>query len=114
MEKIFNMDKSFIKKVIILALPIVIQNFISSSLNIIDTMMIGKLGESEIAAVGIANQYFFMLNILMMGLFSGIGIFISQYFGKKDEKNIKKISRNRSCFCKYSWQRIYNICSIYS
>ena len=91
MEKIFNMDKSFIKKVIILALPIVIQNFISSSLNIIDTMMIGKLGESEIAAVGIANQYFFMLNILMMGLFSGIGIFISQYFGKKDEKNIKKL-----------------------
>ncbi|MFC4779673.1 MATE family efflux transporter [Eubacterium multiforme] len=91
MEKLFNMDKSFIKKVVILALPIVIQNFISSSLNIIDTMMIGKLGESEIAAVGIANQYFFMLNILMMGLFSGIGIFISQYFGKRDSKNIKKL-----------------------
>ncbi|MGL4570268.1 MAG: MATE family efflux transporter [Clostridium sp.] len=85
------MDKAFYKKALVIALPIVIQNFITSSLNIVDTMMIGKLGENEIAAVGIANQYFFLLNILIMGLFSGIGIFISQYFGKKDDKNIKKL-----------------------
>ncbi|MDY3206081.1 MAG: MATE family efflux transporter [Clostridium baratii] len=91
MTRFLKMDKSFYKKVGIIALPIVIQNFITSSLNIVDTMMIGKLGENEIAAVGIANQYFFLLNILIMGLFSGIGIFISQYFGKKDEKNIKKL-----------------------
>lgn len=91
MNKILSIDKSFYKKVAIIALPIVIQNFITSSLNIVDTMMIGKLGESEIAAVGIANQYFFLLSILMMGLFSGIGIFISQYFGKKDEKSIRKL-----------------------
>ncbi|MBY0755704.1 MATE family efflux transporter [Clostridium sardiniense] len=91
MNRILSMDKSFYKKALIIALPIVIQNFIMSSLNIVDTMMIGKLGESEIAAVGIANQYFFLLNILMMGLFSGIGIFVSQYFGKRDEKNIKKL-----------------------
>ncbi|MEG2108787.1 MAG: MATE family efflux transporter, partial [Clostridium sp.] len=91
MTKIFKMDKAFYKKALVIALPIVIQNFITSSLNIVDTMMIGKLGENEIAAVGIANQYFFLLNILIMGLFSGIGIFISQYFGKKDDKNIKKL-----------------------
>ena len=91
MNKILNIDKRFYKKVAIIALPIVIQNFITSSLNIVDTMMIGKLGENEIAAVGIANQYFFLLSILMMGLFSGIGIFVSQYFGKKDNENIKKL-----------------------
>ncbi|WP_438519210.1 MATE family efflux transporter [Clostridium sp.] len=91
MTRIFKMDKAFYKKALVIALPIVIQNFITSSLNIVDTMMIGKLGENEIAAVGIANQYFFLLNILIMGLFSGIGIFISQYFGKKDDKNIKKL-----------------------
>ena len=78
MTRFFKMDKSFYKKVGIIALPIVIQNFITSSLNIVDTMMIGKLGENEIAAVGIANQYFFLLNILIMGLFSGIGIFRSE------------------------------------
>ena len=91
MNKILNIDKRFYKKVTIIALPIVIQNFITSSLNIVDTMMIGKLGENEIAAVGIANQYFFLLSLLMMGLFSGIGIFVSQYFGKKDNENIKKL-----------------------
>ncbi|MGL5150615.1 MAG: MATE family efflux transporter [Clostridium sp.] len=91
MKKVFNIEKSFYKKVFIIALPIIIQNLITSSLNIVDTMMIGKLGENEIAAVGIANQYFFLLNILIMGLFSGIGIFTSQYWGKKDIKNIKRL-----------------------
>lgn len=91
MNKIFNIEKSFYKKVFIIALPIIIQNLITSSLNIVDTMMIGKLGEKEIAAVGIANQYFFLLSILLMGLFSGIGIFISQYWGKKDIKSIRKL-----------------------
>ncbi|MGL4773069.1 MAG: MATE family efflux transporter [Clostridium sp.] len=91
MTGFLNIEKSFYKKVFIIALPIIIQNLITSSLNIIDTMMIGKLGESEIAAVGIANQYFFLLNILMMGLFSGIGVFTSQYWGKKDIKNIRRL-----------------------
>ncbi|MGL5414180.1 MAG: MATE family efflux transporter [Clostridium sp.] len=86
-----EIDKKFYKKVFIIALPIVIQNLITSSLNIVDTIMIGSLGEKEIAAVGIGNQYFFLLNIIIMGLFSGIGIFISQYYGKKDEENIKRL-----------------------
>lgn len=86
-----KMEKAFLKKVFFIALPIIVQNFITSSLNIVDTMMIGKLGENEIAAVGIANQYFFLLNIIIMGLFSGIGIFISQYWGKKDTDSIKKL-----------------------
>lgn len=73
-----------------LAIPIVIQNLITSSVNMIDTVMIGKIGEVEIAAVGIANQYFFLFNLLITGLTSGAGIFISQYWGQKDESNIRK------------------------
>lgn len=86
-----KMEKAFLNKVFFIAIPIIIQNFITSSLNIIDTMMIGKLGETEIASVGIANQYFFLLNIIIMGLFSGIGIFVSQYYGKRDIKSIRKL-----------------------
>lgn len=74
-----------------LAIPIVIQNLITSSINMIDTVMIGKLGESEIAAVGIANQYFFLFNLLLIGITSGVGIFISQYWGKKDQENIRRV-----------------------
>lgn len=73
-----------------LAIPIIIQNLITSSVNMIDTVMIGKIGEVEIAAVGIANQYFFLFNLLITGLTSGAGIFISQYWGQKDETNIRK------------------------
>lgn len=91
MGNLLRGDKKFYRKVFIIALPIVIQNFITSSLNIVDTIMIGSLGEKEIAAVGIGNQYFFLMNIVMMGLFSGIGIFISQYFGKNDKESIRKL-----------------------
>lgn len=59
MGNLLRGDKKFYRKVFIIALPIVIQNFITSSLNIVDTIMIGSLGEKEIAAVGIGNQYFF-------------------------------------------------------
>jgi len=73
-----------------LAIPIVIQNLITSSINMVDTVMIGKIGEIEIAAVGIANQYFFLFNLLIVGITSGAGIFISQYWGQKDKENIQK------------------------
>ena len=64
MKAILERDKTFYKKIFVIALPIIIQNFITSSLNIVDTIMIGKLGEVEIASVGIGNQYFFLFNIL--------------------------------------------------
>lgn len=84
-------DGEFFRKMLKLALPIMIQNFISSFLNMIDTVMVGKLGETEIAAVGIANQYFFFFNMFLLGLSAGCGVFISQFWGKEDTKNIKRI-----------------------
>jgi len=87
-KDLFN-DKMFYSKLFKIALPVVIQNFIASSLNMVDTMMIGKVGEAEIAAVGIANQYFLLFSLFIIGFASGCSIFISQFWGKKDKKNIK-------------------------
>lgn len=84
-------DKVFYSKLLKIALPVVIQNFIASSLNMVDTMMIGKVGEAEIAAVGIANQYFLLFSLFITGFTSGCSIFISQFWGKRDKKSIKKI-----------------------
>ncbi|WP_129598372.1 MATE family efflux transporter [Anaerophilus nitritogenes] len=84
-------DKKFYQNLYKIALPIIIQNFIASSLNMVDTMMIGRVGEIQIAAVGIANQYFFLFNLLLIGICSGCGIFISQFWGKRDIVNIKKV-----------------------
>jgi putative MATE family efflux protein len=84
-------DGDFYRKMLQIALPIVIQNFISSFLNMIDTVMVGKLGEVEIAAVGIANQYFFFFNMFLMGLSAGCGVFIAQFWGKRDHRNIRRM-----------------------
>lgn len=83
-------DKEFYKKLFILAIPMIIQNFIVSSINMLDTVMVGALGESEIAAVGIANQYFFLYNLIIIGITTGFSIFISQYWGSKNIRDIKK------------------------
>lgn len=87
---LFN-GKEFYLQLITIALPIIIQNLITSSLNMVDTVMIGQLGEVEIAAVGIANQYFFLFNLIIIGISSGCGVFIAQFWGQGDIKNIKKI-----------------------
>lgn len=81
---------AFYSTLLKLAIPIVIQNLITSSINMVDTVMIGKIGEVEIAAVGIANQYFFLFNLLIIGITSGAGIFISQYWGQRDKENIHR------------------------
>ncbi len=84
-------DQDFYHKMLKIALPIMIQNFISSFLNMVATVMVGKLGETAIAAVGIANQYFFFYNMFLLGMSAGCGVFISQFWGRGDLKSIKKI-----------------------
>lgn len=56
----------------------------------LDTLMIGKIGEVELASVGIANQFYFLFSLAIFGISAGCGVFIAQLWGKKDEKNIKK------------------------
>ena len=89
-ENIFN-NKKFYRKMLTLAVPVMVQNLITSLLNLIDTVMVGRLGEVEIAAVGIANQYFFFFLMFMIGLCAGCSVFIAQFWGKKDIANIKRI-----------------------
>ena len=84
-------DKAFLITILTLILPIALQNLISSSLNMVDNVMIGKLGESAIAAVGLVNQYFFIFMLCLSGINAGAGIFISQFWGRKDVKNIRRM-----------------------
>ena len=58
-------NKRFYKRLLILTLPIVIQNLITTSLNMLDTLMIGNLGEVQLAAVGVANQFYFLYSCLI-------------------------------------------------
>ncbi len=84
------MQKGFYKTLFTIALPIIIQNLLQSLVNLIDTVMIGRLGEVELAAVGLGNQIFFLLTLFLFGVGSGGSIFIAQYWGKQDLKGIHK------------------------
>lgn len=90
LDYLFN-DRHFFSQMYKLALPITLQNLVLSSLNMVDTIMIGGLGETAIAGVGLANQYYFLLNLLLFGIVSGSSIFTAQFWGTKDIRNIRKV-----------------------
>lgn len=72
------------------ALPIAAQSLISSTLNLVDNLMVGSLGETELAAVGIATQLFFVHWMLMFGFTSGTATFMAQFWGAGDLPRIRK------------------------
>ena len=88
MKKVFQ-DTAFLKTLWLLAVPITLQSFITSSLNLVDNMMVGTLGEAAIASVGLANQYIFIFTLCLMGINAGASVFMSQLWGKQELKGIK-------------------------
>lgn len=83
-------NKGFYSSLITIAIPISLQALLQNLVNMIDTIMIGQLGSNEIAAVGLGNQIFFILNMILFGITSAGGVFIAQFWGKKDLKGIRK------------------------
>lgn len=84
-------EKNFYKLLISIALPIALQNLITFAVGMIDTLMLGRLGEVQLSATSISNNLFFILMILTFGLAGGSNIMISQYWGKEDVNSIHKI-----------------------
>ena len=82
---------AFYRQLFVLVLPIAIQNLISAMVNSVDVLMLGYVSQSAIAAVSLANQVMFILNIFITGLGSGIAMLVSQYWGKKDTRTIEHI-----------------------
>lgn len=84
-------NKEFIQRLLMLALPIMGQNLLISSVSFVDTLMIGMVGEVQLAAVGLANQLFFLISLFYFGVSSGAAIFVSQYWGSQDLKRMHKV-----------------------
>ena len=83
-------DKAFYNYLARLTAPIALQNLITFSLGLIDTLMVSQLGNNEMAAVKTANVPVFLLISIVFGVQSGVGILISQYWGKRDLQNISR------------------------
>jgi putative MATE family efflux protein len=84
-------DKLYFKTLLKIALPLIVQYAISAVMNFVDVIMIGQLGEASIAAVGLSNQIFFILLIILFGVGSGAAIFTAQFWGKRDIDSIRKV-----------------------
>ncbi|GHV84970.1 MATE family efflux transporter [Spirochaetia bacterium] len=83
-------DRAFYKTLFTLSVPIMLQNLINSFVNMVDTVMIGRLGTTEIAAVGLANNVFFLFTMVLFGICSGGAIFTAQFWGKRNIQGIRK------------------------
>ena len=87
----FFRDREYYRRLLNIGLPIALQQFFTSSLNMIGQVMVGQMGDIALAAVALANQIFFLLSLFLFGANSGMAIFTAQFWGKGDLKNIHRV-----------------------
>jgi putative MATE family efflux protein len=80
----------FLPALIRLALPIALQSLMMTVLNLVDTVMVGQLGEVQIGAIALGNQIFFLLMLFLFGVGSGGAVFSSQFWGRRDVHGVRK------------------------
>jgi len=93
MLKEFIGDRQFYRKLLTVTLPLVVQQLITSSVQLVDNVMVGRLGESPIASVSVVNQLFFIVILITFGIMGGAGIYSAQYYGSKDYEKLRQTFR---------------------
>ena len=88
--KLIAKDRSFYKQVARIAVPVALQGLITTGVNMMDTIMVGAVGETELSAVSLANQFITIFHIFCMGIGMGASVLVSRYYGMKDENSLKK------------------------
>ena len=90
MHSLYIKDKEFYKKVAKISIPIALQGLITTGVNMMDTVMVGAVGETELSAVSLANQFITIFHIFCMGIGMGASVLVSRYYGMKDKTALKK------------------------
>lgn len=93
MLKKFIGTKAFYKSVFALVIPIMIQNGITNFVNMLDNVMVGRVGTTQMTGVAVTNQLIFVFNLCIFGAISGAGIFGAQFYGKGDKEGIRYVFR---------------------
>ncbi|MBQ9120058.1 MAG: MATE family efflux transporter [Lachnospiraceae bacterium] len=91
--KKFIGDKAFYKMVLLIVIPIIIQNGITNFVSLLDNIMVGRIGTEQMSGVAIANQLMFVFNITIFGAISGASIFGAQFFGLGDYDGVRHAFR---------------------
>ena len=87
----FVRERTFYKSMFALAVPVILQNIVVFLTQMLDTVMLGELGDVAMTASSLANQPFFIFNMLTFGLGSGAAVLTAQYWGKKEIEPIRMI-----------------------
>ena len=98
LKKKYIGDKAFYRTVLVILLPLVVQQGITSFVNLLDTLMVGSLGEETLSAVGVVNQILMVFNLTIFGGLSGVSIFGSQFAGKNDVDGMRQSFRTKLYF----------------
>jgi putative MATE family efflux protein len=85
--------KQFYKDVLKIAVPLMLQQLITSSVNLVDNLMVGQLGDASLGGVAATNRFYMIAFFATFGILAAAGIFIAQYFGAKDEEHMKQSFR---------------------
>ncbi|MCR5012522.1 MAG: MATE family efflux transporter [Lachnospiraceae bacterium] len=88
-----KLDKHLLKKTIVLAIPIMIQNGISNAVGLVDNLMVGSQGTEAIVAVSVSGQLMFVFWLAVFGALSGPGIFGAQYYGNGNIRGVQDVFR---------------------
>lgn len=99
MLKQYFCDKPFNRRVLTVALPIIIQNAITNFVSLLDNIMVGQVGTAQMSGVSIANNLIFVFNLCIFGGSAGAGIFIAQYHGCGDHQSIRYTFRFKFLLC---------------
>ena len=91
LKRIF--EKDFVDHTMLIALPIMLQNGITNFVNMLDNIMVGRIGTDPMTGVSVVNSLLFVWNLCVFGGLSGIGIFTAQYCGKNDNEGVRRTFR---------------------
>lgn len=92
-------DRAFYRRILGIALPIIIQNGITNFVALLDNIMVGQIGTMPMSAVSIVNQLIFVFNLCIFGASSGAGIFTAQFHGSQDHDGIRYTFRFKVIVC---------------
>ena len=87
----FYRDPEYFSNVRKIALPIIAQQAMFSLLNMLGVIFVGQKGDASVAAVGLAGQIAFLLNLVHFGIVSGAAMFTAQFWGKRDIPNLRRV-----------------------
>ncbi|MCH5341663.1 MAG: MATE family efflux transporter [Acetatifactor sp.] len=91
LSKFLVTDMSFYKKAMLIIIPVLLQNMINQGVNMMDTIMVGQLGEVSISASSLANQFYVIFTFICMGVSAAGLVLASQYWGAEDYKTVHRV-----------------------